>query len=81
MDHLVESALTAVLYLWEGDEEGAAAFPSAAETQVAVGGVESPRRVAASVRRPHRARRHLVESLSAGETKQSQDVLPQRLLL
>lgn len=68
-------------YLREGDEEGAASFLSAGETQVAVGGVESPHGVAAGVRRPYRAGRHLVESLAARETKQSQDVLPQRLLL
>lgn len=68
-------------YLGERDEQRAAAFLSAGEAQIAVGGVEAAGRVAASVRRPHRARRHLVELLGAREPEQGQGVLPDGLLL
>lgn len=69
------------MYLWEGDEESAAAFLSAGETQITIRGVESPGCVAAGVRRPHGARGQLVELLCTRKPKQSQDVLPQSLLL
>lgn len=68
-------------YLGERDEQRAAALLSAGEAQVAVGGVEAAGRVAASVGRPHRARRHLVELLRAREPEQGQGVLPDGLLL
>lgn len=68
-------------YLWERYDQDAAAFLSAGETQVTVGGVESPGRVAACMWRPHRAGGHLVEFFGTGEPKQSQDVLPYSLLL
>ena len=70
-----------VLYLGEGDEQDAVAFLSAGETQIIVGSVEGPTRVAAGVGRPDRAGGHLVEPLTTGEPEQSQHVLPQRLLL
>lgn len=68
-------------YLGERDEERADALLSAGEAQVAVGGVEAAGRVAARMRRPHRARRHLMELLGAGEPEQGQGVLPDGLLL
>lgn len=70
-----------VLYLWEGYEQNAAAFLSAGETQIAVGGVERPGGVAASVGRPHRTGSHLVELFGAREPEQSQGVLPYGLFL
>ena len=75
------STVLRVLYLSEGYEQDAVALLSAGETQIVVGGVERPARVAAGVWRPDRAGRYLVEPLTAGEPEQSQHVLPQRLLL
>lgn len=69
------------LYLREGQEEGAAPLPPATEAQVGVGGVQGPRRVAASVRRPHGAVRHLVELLGARQPEEGEGVLPDGLLL
>lgn len=68
-------------YLGQRYDESAGALLPAGETQVTVGGVERAGRVAARVRRPHRARRHLVELLGAGQAEQGQGVLPYGLLL
>ena len=68
-------------YLAEGYEQQTAALPPAGEAQVAVGGVERPGRVRAGVGGPHGAGGHLVEPLGPGQPEQSQDVLPQSLLL
>lgn len=69
-------AVVQVLYLWEGNEQDAAAFLSAGETQITVSGVESPGCMAARMRGPHRTGGDLMEAFSAREPKQSQDVLP-----
>lgn len=67
--------------LRQRNEQNAAAFLSAAEAQVTVGGVEGPCGVAAGVRRPHWTGSHLVEHLATREAKQSQDVISQCLFL
>lgn len=68
-------------YLGQRYDQSAGALLPAGETQVTVGGVERAGRVAARVGRPHRARRHLVELLGAGQAEQGQGVLPYGLLL
>ena len=69
------------VYLREGYEQQTVALLPAGEAQVAVRGVERPGRVRAGVGGPHGAGGHLVEPLRPGQPEQSQDVLPESLLL